>query len=172
MTLYKQTSAVSIGIDAGVVAPHQVAVRGAGITDDFRVSPTLAGMAELTERLSPYAGALVVAEPTAGTWLPLSVAVTDAGCRIGSVANRDSARLRRAIRPADRLQAGINPTRIAAYMVSASASWAPGSSCAMGSRSAVSSAISPRPGETPCSIRTMERNRAAVAGGQCQHASA
>ncbi|HEX9547825.1 MAG TPA: transposase, partial [Acidimicrobiales bacterium] len=96
---------VSIGIDAAVVAAHQVAVRGAGITEDFRVAPTLAGMAELTERLRPYAGALVVAEPTGGTWLPLTVAVTDAGCRIGLVANRDSARLRKAI-------AGANKTDV------------------------------------------------------------
>ncbi len=49
------------------------------------------------ERLAPYAGSLVVAEPTAGTWLPLAAAVGDAGCRIGFVANRDSARLRQAI---------------------------------------------------------------------------
>ncbi len=40
---------------------------------------------------------MVVAEPTAGTWLPLAHAVADAGCGIGFVANRDSARLRRAI---------------------------------------------------------------------------
>jgi transposase len=88
---------VSIGIDAGVVAPHQVAVRGPGVSEDFRVPPTLAGMAALTERLRAYTGALVVAEPTGGTWLPLSVAVRDADCRIGFVANRDSARLRQAI---------------------------------------------------------------------------
>ena len=74
---------VSIGIDAAVVAPHQVATRGNGIAEDFRVPPTLAGMTALTERLRPYAGALVVAEPTGGTWLPLSVAVRDADCRIG-----------------------------------------------------------------------------------------
>jgi transposase len=69
------------------------------------VAPTLAGLAQLTERLCPYAGSLVVAEPTAGTWLPLSVAVTAAGCRIGFVANRDSARLRQAI-------AGANKTDV------------------------------------------------------------
>jgi transposase len=96
---------VSIGIDAGVVAAHQVAVRGPGIRQDFRVPPTLAGMAELTERLRAHAGSLVVAEPTAGTWLPLSVAVSAAGCRVGFVANRDSARLRAAI-------AGANKTDV------------------------------------------------------------
>jgi hypothetical protein len=56
---------VSIGIDAAVVAAHQVAVRGE-IREDFKVRPTLAGLAELTQRLEPHAGAMVVAEPTAG----------------------------------------------------------------------------------------------------------
>jgi hypothetical protein len=98
MTVFNAISGpVSIGIDAAVVAAHQVAVRGPGIREDFRVPPTLAGLAVLTERLKPYAGSLVVAEPTAGSWLPLTVAVTDAGCRIGFVNNRDSARLREAI---------------------------------------------------------------------------
>ncbi|HUG08623.1 MAG TPA: transposase [Acidimicrobiia bacterium] len=87
---------VSIGIDAAVVAAHQVAVRGE-VREDFKIRSTLAGLAELTGRLEPYAGAMVVAEPTAGTWLPLAHAVTDAGCGIGFVANRDSARLRTAI---------------------------------------------------------------------------
>jgi hypothetical protein len=106
MTIVNCSSgAVSIGIDAAVVAAHQVAVRGPGVRDDFGVAPTLAGLAQLTERLCPYAGSLVVAEPTAGTWLPLSVAVTAAGCRIGFVANRDSARLRQAI-------AGANKTDV------------------------------------------------------------
>jgi transposase len=93
---------VSIGIDAAIVAAHQVAIRGEGVTVDFRVPPTLAGMATLTDRLRPFAGSLVVAEPTGGSWLPLSVAVTDAGCRIGFVANRDSARLRKAISGANK----------------------------------------------------------------------
>ena len=87
---------VSIGIDAAVVAAHQVAVRGE-VREDFKIRPTLAGLAELTKRLGPYVGAMVVAEPTAGTWLPLAHAVVDAGCAIGFVANRDSARLRKAI---------------------------------------------------------------------------
>jgi len=88
---------VTVGIDAAVVADHQIAIRGPGIREDFRASPTLAGMARLTERLAPHAGSLVVVEPTAGTWLPLTMAVTDAGCRIGFVQNRDSAQLRKAI---------------------------------------------------------------------------
>ncbi len=87
---------VSIGIDAAVVASHQIAIRGE-VREDFKTAPTLAGLAKLTERLEPYAGSLVVAEPTAGAWLPLTHAVTDAGCEIGFVANRDSARLRKAI---------------------------------------------------------------------------
>lgn len=88
---------VSIGIDAAVVADHQVAIRGDGTRQDFRVASTLAGLEELTERLAPYRGALVVAEPTGGTWLSLSHAVVAAGCRIGFVQNRDSSRLRQAI---------------------------------------------------------------------------
>ena len=101
MQVNTTTPAVSIGIDAAVVAAHQVAIRGE-VRDDFRVQPTLAGLAQLTERLSGYAGAMVVAEPTAGTWLPLAHAVADAGCEIGFVANRDSARLRRAITGANK----------------------------------------------------------------------
>jgi transposase len=98
MTVIEHNEAsVSIGIDAAVVADHQVAVRGGGVREDFKVSATLAGLAKLTERLSPYGGALVVVEPTAGTWLPLTMAVREAGCRIGFVQNRDSARLRQAI---------------------------------------------------------------------------
>jgi hypothetical protein len=106
MTIVNHSSgAVSISIDAAVVAAHQVAVRGPGVREDFRGAPTLAGLAQLTERLRPYAGSLVVAEPTAGTRLPLSVAVTAAGCRIGFVAKRDSARLRQAV-------AGANKTDV------------------------------------------------------------
>jgi transposase len=96
------TKMVAIGIDAAIVAAHQVAVRGEGVNADFKVPPTLAGMATLTQRLVPLAGSLVVAEPTGGSWLPLSVAVADAGCRIGFVANRDSARLRKAITGANK----------------------------------------------------------------------
>ena len=96
MNVNTTTPVVSIGIDAAVVAAHQIAVRGE-VREDFKAAPTLAGLAKLTERLGPYAGAMVVAEPTAGTWLPLAHAVTEAGCEIGFVANRDSARLRKAI---------------------------------------------------------------------------
>lgn len=102
MTAVDPTSAVSIGIDAAIVAAHQVAIRGPGIAEDFRVSPTLAGLARLSERLAPYAGAMVVAEPTGGTWLALGHAVGDAGCRFGLVKNTDSARLRKAIAGANK----------------------------------------------------------------------
>jgi transposase len=88
---------VTIGIDAAVVADHQVAIRGPGVREDFKVAPTLAGLARLTERLGPFAGSMVVAEPTGGSWIPLIHSVTDAGCRLGLVKNRDSARLRKAI---------------------------------------------------------------------------
>jgi transposase len=96
MQVNTTTPKVSIGIDAAVVAAHQIATRGE-VREDFGVMPTLAGLATLTERLEPYAGAMVIAEPTAGTWLRLAHAVADAGCEIGFVANRDSARLRKAI---------------------------------------------------------------------------
>ncbi len=72
---------VIAGIDAAVVAAHHVAFRDGDRWVRFKVQPTLAGMAELTERLRPYSGAMVTAEPTAGTWLPLGAAVRAAGCR-------------------------------------------------------------------------------------------
>lgn len=57
-------SSVTIGIDAAVVANHRVAVRGSDGSeawrDDFGVSPTLAGLEQLTERLGEYAGATEV----------------------------------------------------------------------------------------------------------------
>lgn len=95
MTVHDRT--VAIGVDAAVVADHQVAVRGPDLREDFRVSPTLSGLTRLSERLSPYAGSLVVAEPTAGTWLSLGWAVADAGCGFALVQNRQTARLRQAI---------------------------------------------------------------------------
>ena len=49
-----QASGVTIGIDAAVVADHQVAIRGPGVREDFKVAPTLAGLARLTERLGPF----------------------------------------------------------------------------------------------------------------------
>ena len=78
-TIEKHEPVVSIGIDAAVVAAHQVAIRGPGVAEDFRVRPTLAGLEELTVRLADWAPAMVVAEPTAGTWLPLLHAITESG---------------------------------------------------------------------------------------------
>ena len=96
---------MTIGLDAAVVADHQVAIRGPGVREDFPVSPTLAGLAQLSERLKSFAGCLVVAEPTAGTWIPLSHAVAASDCAIDYVQNQDSARLRKAI-------AGSNKTDV------------------------------------------------------------
>lgn len=92
---------VTVGIDAAVVANHQVAIRGStggeGIAVDFAVSPTLAGMARLTERLSVYPGALAVAEPTGMSWLSLGHAVADAECGFALIDSRYSSKLREAI---------------------------------------------------------------------------
>ena len=88
---------VVIGIDAAVVAAHHVAVRDGDRLVRFKVFPTLAGMSELTERLRPYAGAVVTAEPTGGTWLPLGVAVTEAGCRFQLVDARSTSKLRESV---------------------------------------------------------------------------
>jgi transposase len=105
MTGIHPSGVITIGLDAAVVADHQVAIRGPGVREDFRVSPTLAGLARLSDRLKPYAGAMVVVEPTAGTWIPLAHAVAEGGCAIGYVQNRDSARLRKAV-------AGANKTDV------------------------------------------------------------
>lgn len=92
---------VTIGIDAAVVANHQVAIRGSTggevIDDDFSVAPTLAGLERLTERLSEYPGALAVAEPTGMSWLSLGHAVTAAGCGFALIETRHSSKLREAI---------------------------------------------------------------------------
>ena len=96
-------SAVAIGIDAAVVADHHVMVRrreaqGRGtVVEEFRVPPTLAGMQRLTKKLSAYPRALAVAEPTSMTWLPLALALEDAGCSFALVGNRHSGRLRGAL---------------------------------------------------------------------------
>jgi transposase len=96
-------AAVAVGIDAAVVADHHVVVRQpeAGrpgtVVDDFVVPPTLAGMERLTKRLAAWPGAVAVAEPTSMTWLPLSIALRDAGLELSLVGNRHSARLRSAL---------------------------------------------------------------------------
>ncbi len=111
MNLHSSSPGVVAGIDAAVVAAHHVAIRDGDRLVRFKVFPTLAGMSELTERLRPFAGAVVTAEPTAGTWLPLSAAVTEAGCRFQLVDARSTSKLREAL-------AGKNKTdRIDALML-------------------------------------------------------
>ena len=70
---------VRVGIDAAVVAQHEVCRRvieagGRVRTDRFRVPPTLAGLRSLTGRLAETPGVMAVVEPTSMTWLGLSVA--------------------------------------------------------------------------------------------------
>lgn len=93
---------VQVGIDAAITANHQVAVRrigadGAAVTTRFLVPPTLSGLARLTRRLAECPGAVAVVEPTSMTWLPLAVAVADAGGSLALVGSRHAARLRGAI---------------------------------------------------------------------------
>jgi len=96
-------SAVAVGIDAAVVANHHVVVRravagGPGETlEQFVVPPTLGGLSTLTKRLAAYPGVMAVAEPTSMTWLPLAVALGDAGGSLALIGNRHSARLRSAL---------------------------------------------------------------------------
>ena len=79
---------VRIGIDAAIVAQHEVCIRatdadGRVRTDRFHLHPTLAGLRSLTGRLAQMQGVIAVAEPTPMTWLELSVALADAAavCR-------------------------------------------------------------------------------------------
>ena len=93
---------VRVGIDAAVVAQHEVCLRvieadGRVRTDRFRVQPTLAGLRSLTDRLAETPGVMAVTEPTSMTWLGLSVALADAGCDLSLLGARHAARLRGAI---------------------------------------------------------------------------
>ena len=93
---------VRVGIDAAVVAQHEVCIRstdaaGRVEVDRFRVPPTLAGLRSLADRLAVTPGVLAVAEPTSMTWLGLSVALADAGCDLSLLGARHAARLRGAI---------------------------------------------------------------------------
>ncbi len=96
-------SAVAIGIDAAVVADHHVVVRrrdarGPGtVVEEFGVAPTLVGLERLAKKLSVYPGAMAVAEPTSMTWLPLALALEQAGCSFALVGNRHAGRLRGAL---------------------------------------------------------------------------
>jgi transposase len=93
---------VRVGIDAAVVAQHEVCVRatdaqGRVRTERFRVQPTLAGLRSLSNRLAEMPGVVAVAEPTSMTWLGLSVALAEAGCDLSLLGARHAARLRGAI---------------------------------------------------------------------------
>jgi transposase len=93
---------VQVGIDAAVTANHHVCVResdtdGAVRIRRFRVPPTLAGLARLTERLAEYPGVVAVAEPTSMSWLGLAAAVDEAGGTLALLGSRHAARLRGAI---------------------------------------------------------------------------
>jgi hypothetical protein len=93
---------VRVGIDAAIVAQHEVCVRatdaqGRVRTDRFRVQPTLAGLRSLSSRLAEMPGVVAVAEPTSMTWLGLSVALAEAGCGLSLLGARHAARLRGAI---------------------------------------------------------------------------
>jgi hypothetical protein len=93
---------VRVGIDAAIVAQHEVCIRatdadGRVRTDRFHVQPTLAGLQALSNRLAEMPGVVAVAEPTSMTWLGLSVALRDAGCDLSLLGARHAARLRGAI---------------------------------------------------------------------------
>jgi len=100
---HEGSAAVAIGIDAAVVANHHIVVRrpqagrAGEVVDDFSSGPTLAGLDALAKRLSPWPGAMEVAEPTSMTWLPLAVTLEKAGVELALVGNRHSARLRSAL---------------------------------------------------------------------------
>lgn len=109
-------SAVAIGIDAAVVANHRIVVRrpepgrSGEVIDDFTAGPTLAGLDGLAKRLAKWPGAMAVAEPTSMTWLPLNVALCQAGVDLALVGNRHSARLRSALagkNKSDPIDAGV-----------------------------------------------------------------
>lgn len=93
----------AIGIDAAIVADHQVTVRRAASEGDadmverFGVSSSIGGLERLTSRLAEFAGSTVVCEPTSMTWLGIAIAAERAGCSLALVGTRDSARLRGAL---------------------------------------------------------------------------
>lgn len=93
---------VQIGIDAAITSNHHVCVRQVGadgvvLTSRFTVPPTLAGLSVLTKRLAEHPAAVAVAEPTSMSWLPLAVAVSEAGSQLCLLGSRHAARLRGAI---------------------------------------------------------------------------
>lgn len=97
------SSRVAVGIDAAIVADHQITIRrpqvgrAGDIVDRFKVPSTLVGLDRLTERLAQHPGSVVVCEPTSMTWLSIGVAVERAGCEMSLIGTRHSARLRGAL---------------------------------------------------------------------------
>lgn len=94
---------VAVGIDAAIVADHQVTLRrpqlgrNGDIVERFKIPSTLVGLDRLTSRLSSFPGSVVVCEPTSMTWLSIGVAVERAGCEMSLIGTRHSARLRGAL---------------------------------------------------------------------------
>ena len=88
-----------VGIDAAITARHHIAVldEADGKSSRFSVEPTLAGLRTLTEKLSGYDEVHATVEPTSMTWLPLTIAVENAGGTMHMIGARHSARLRGAI---------------------------------------------------------------------------
>ncbi|KBM24455.1 transposase [Mycobacterium tuberculosis UT0124] len=87
-----------VGIDAAITACHHIAIR-----DDvgarsirFSVEPKLAERT-LTDKLSGYDDIDATVEPTSMTWLPLTIAVENAGDTMHMAGARHCARLRGAI---------------------------------------------------------------------------
>jgi transposase len=103
VNILKDTEAVTVGIDAAVVANHHVVVRrpepgGVGvIVDDFTIPPTLDGLSRLTKRLAAQNVRIAAAEPTSMTWLGLTIALNAAGIDLALVGSRHVARLRGAV---------------------------------------------------------------------------
>ena len=93
---------VQVGIDAAVVADHQVTIRETMSDGQVRcpgsTSPRRSRACPvLSERLAACPGVVAVAEPTCMTWLGLHVALQRAGCDLCLVGTRHAARLRAAI---------------------------------------------------------------------------
>jgi transposase len=103
MSIEGSSGGVAIGIDAAIVADHQVTIRRpepgrpGQIVDRFKVPSTLVGLDRLSERLAEHPGSVVVCEPTSMTWLSLAIAAERAGCELSLVGARHSARLRGAL---------------------------------------------------------------------------
>lgn len=99
----ESSSPVAVGIDAAIVADHQVTIRRpqvgrpGDIVDRFKIPSTLVGLDRLTERLAEHPGSVVVCEPTSMTWLSIGIAVERAGCEMSLIGTRHSARLRGAL---------------------------------------------------------------------------